>query len=147
MCGCLARGCCVWLTFSSAPESLLISQAAWCTALPLDPLLCPCPQLVMYASLLKLFHSASSHVSSPSEPSHQLMGYHFSIDRVGQVFQGPFCPRSLLLCFSFKEYYWAGAPSSRVRRGSWPHVGSPWKVCIDTPEAGIQLYPPGDVGS
>lgn len=70
-----------------------------------DHLLCLCPHLLVHASLLKWLHSASSYTSSVSETSHQLIAYHIPIDRVGQIFQGPLCPRNLVLCFPSKKGY------------------------------------------
>lgn len=86
-------------------RSLLEYQTAWPHGFASDHLLCLCPHLLVHASLLKWLHSASSHTSSPSEPSHQPIANHISTDRVGQVFQGPFCPRNLVLCFPSKKGY------------------------------------------
>lgn len=92
----LPGGCCACQSVHGSQISDLLFGllgARLCLCLP--------PSLVVQPHSLSCF--CPSHSSSPSEPPHQLMGYHFSIDRVGLTFQGPFCPRNLVLCFPSEE--------------------------------------------
>lgn len=122
----------LWYRFTFSSSCSILGFAS-------ERLLCLPAQLVMHASLLKLyvsflihclpFQTFSSAVEAPFFHRQSSMDFPGSTLLVPKPHPVPFFQRRL-------EPGWGAQLWARC---NWSHVFSPWKLCPDTPEVGIQF--------